>query len=127
VAAQVAAQDVAPDEAGHPHLRRGVARDRSINVEDGQMRHGRKTARPLVDGYKRHVGRDLGSGLAWRTWTALAADLACQPVLLVELHIARMPSDRRVAILLALMRRVAMRLLSRAATRGSTCPWCCLR
>ena len=53
------------------------------------MRHGRKTARPLVDGYKRHVGRDLDSGLAWCAWMPLAADLACQPVLLVELHIDR--------------------------------------
>jgi transposase len=101
VAAQVAAQDVAPDAAGRPQLRRGVARDRRISVEDGQMRHGRKTARQLVDGYKRHVGRDLDSGLVRAVGltaanapeasvtAALAADLACQPVHLSELHIDR--------------------------------------
>ncbi|HWE62947.1 MAG TPA: transposase, partial [Chloroflexota bacterium] len=63
VATQVAAQDVAPDATGRPQLRRGVAPDRRISVEDGQMRHGRKTARQLVDGFKRHVGRDLDSRL----------------------------------------------------------------
>ena len=101
VAAQVAAQDVERDEAGRPQIRRGVARDRRISVEDADMRHGRKTASQLVDGYKRHVGRDLDSrlvrvvGLTTATapeasvTPALAADLACQGVQLVELHIDR--------------------------------------
>src|SRR6185437_5573682 len=61
VASQVAAQDVAPDETGQPQLRQGVARDRRISVEDSEMRHGRKSASLLVDGYKRHLGRDLDS------------------------------------------------------------------
>src|SRR5208337_2571552 len=56
-----------------PALRRGVAKDRRISVEDGQMRHGRKSRSVLVDGYKRHVLRDLGTG----GWT------------LAELHIDR--------------------------------------
>src|SRR5262249_45768651 len=84
-----------------PQLRRGVAKDRRISVEDGQMRHGRKTASQLVDGYKRHVGRDLDSGLVRAVGltpanapeasvtAALAADLARQPVQLAELHIDR--------------------------------------
>ena len=46
-----------------PVLRRGVAKDRQISVEDGQMRHGRKTRSVLFDGYKRHVLRDLDTGL----------------------------------------------------------------
>lgn len=101
VAAQVAAQDVERDEAGRPQIRRGVARDRRISVEDADMRHGRKTASQLVDGYKRHVGRDLDSRLVRvvglttanapeaSVTPALAADLACQGVQLVELHIDR--------------------------------------
>jgi hypothetical protein len=40
-----------------------VARDRRISVEDEHMRHGRKSRSTLVDGYKRHVLRDLDSGL----------------------------------------------------------------
>src|SRR5258708_9291058 len=61
-ARQVRDQDV--DQAGPaPALRRGVAIDRRISVEDGQMRHGRKSRSALFDGYKRHVLRDLDTGL----------------------------------------------------------------
>src|SRR6266852_417210 len=54
VARQVRDQDV--DLSGPaPALRRGVARDRRISVEDADMRHGRKSRSVLFDGYKRHV------------------------------------------------------------------------
>lgn len=101
VAAQVVAQDVERPADGAPRLRRGVARDRRISVEEGEMRHGRKTASQLVDGYKRHVGRDLDSRLVRvvgltpanapeaSVTPALATDLATQPVRLTELHIDR--------------------------------------
>jgi transposase len=62
VARQVRDQDV--DLAGPvPSLRRGVAKDRRISVEDSQMRHGRKSRSVLFNGYKRHVLRDLDTGL----------------------------------------------------------------
>jgi Transposase DDE domain/Transposase domain (DUF772) len=62
VACQVRDQDV--DLTGPaPALRRGVAKDRRISVEDGDMRHGRKSRSVLFDGYKRHVLRDLDTGL----------------------------------------------------------------
>jgi hypothetical protein len=61
-ARQVRDQDV--DLTGPaPALRRGVARDRRVSVEDGEMRHGRKSRSVLFDGYKRHVLRDLDTGL----------------------------------------------------------------
>jgi len=62
-AQQVVAQDVGVDAAGTPMLRDGVAPDRRISVEDGQMRHGRKSRSQLVDGYKRHLCHDLDSDL----------------------------------------------------------------
>ena len=40
-------------------LRRGVATDRRISIEDASMRHGRKSKATRVDGYKRHVVQDL--------------------------------------------------------------------
>ena len=101
VASQVAAQDVMAGPDGQPHLRQGVARDRRISVEDGEMRHGRKTASQLVDGFKRHVGRDLDSRLVRvvgltaanapeaSVTPAISADLAQQPGTLRELHIDR--------------------------------------
>jgi transposase-like protein DUF772 len=102
-ARQVRAQDVVVDAAGTARLVQGVAVDRriSISVEDPPMRHGRKSRSARVDGYKRHVVRDLDSGLVRaggipaanvpeaEVTDALAADLASQPVTLGELHIDR--------------------------------------
>lgn len=100
-AEQVKQQDVQVTEAGTAELRKGVAKDRRISVEDAQMRHGRKSRSIRVDGYKRHVLRDLDTGLvravgltpanvAEATVTeAIRADLAGQQVELSELHIDR--------------------------------------
>ena len=99
-ACQVRDQDV--DLSGPaPALRRGVARDRRISVEDSQMRHGRKSRSVLFDGYKRHVLRDLDTGLVVAagitpanapeaTVTSdIAADLEAAGQRLAELHIDR--------------------------------------
>jgi transposase len=108
---QVVAQDVewpAPtgpaSPVGPPTLRQGVARDRRISVEDAQMRHGRKSRRVRIDGYKRHVLLDLDSGLVPAVGVTAAnapeasvteqvqADLAAQGVRLedlAELHLDR--------------------------------------
>ena len=100
VARQVRDQDV--DLTGPvPALRRGVARDRRISVEDGQMRHGRKSRSVLSDGYKRHVLRDLDTGLVPVVGITpanapeasvtgdIAADLEAAGWQLSELHIDR--------------------------------------
>ena len=99
-ARQVRDQDI--DLTGPaPALRRGVARDRRISVEDAEMRHGRKSRSVLFDGYKRHVLRDLDTGLVpavgitpanapEATVTGdIAADLAAAGRHLSELHIDR--------------------------------------
>jgi hypothetical protein len=99
-ACQVRDQDV--DLTGPvPALRRGVAKDRRISVEDGQMRHGRKSRSVLFDGYKRHVLRDLDTGLVPAVGItpanapeasvsdAIAADLEAAGWRLSELHIDR--------------------------------------
>jgi transposase len=99
-ARQVRDQDV--DLTGPaPALRRGVARDRRISVEDAQMRHGRKSRSVLFDGYKRHVLRDLDTGLVPAVGVtpanapeasvtgAIAADLDAAGRHLSELHIDR--------------------------------------
>ena len=99
-ARQVRDQDV--DLAGPaPALRRGVAKDRRISVEDSQMRHGRKSRSMLFDGYKRHVLRDLDTGLVPVVGITpanapeasvtghIAADLDAAGLTLAELHIDR--------------------------------------
>jgi hypothetical protein len=40
-----------------------VAPDRRISIEDGDMRHGRKSRSQRFNGYKRHVLRDLDLGV----------------------------------------------------------------
>jgi hypothetical protein len=100
VARQVRDQDV--DLTGPaPALRRGVAKDRRISVEDSQMRHGRKSRSVRFDGYKRHVLRDLDTGLVPAVGVtpanapeasvtdAIAADLDAAGWRLSELHIDR--------------------------------------
>jgi transposase len=62
-AQQVRDQDVEVAADGIPTLRRGGSRDRRSRVEDGQMRHGRQSRAVRVDGSKRQVLHDLGSGL----------------------------------------------------------------
>jgi hypothetical protein len=100
VARQVRDQDV--DLSGPaPVLRRGVARGRRISVEDGEMRHGRKSRSVLFDGYKRHVLRDLDTGLVPAVGITpanapeasvtggITADLEAAGWRLAELHIDR--------------------------------------
>jgi transposase len=103
-AAQIRRQDVERTVEGVPTLRRGVSRDRRISIEDEQMRHGRKSRRVRVDGYKRHVLHDLDSGLVCAVGVtaanaaeasvtdALDSDLRAQHIsldALAELHLDR--------------------------------------
>jgi hypothetical protein len=98
---QVEAQAVVKTAQGTPTLRQGVAPGRRISIEDAAMRHGRKSKSQLIDGYKRHVLRDLDTGLVRavgltaatqpeaRVTAASAAALAAQGATLSELHLDR--------------------------------------
>jgi hypothetical protein len=105
-ARQVADQDITTTGDGgggdgRPTLRRGVARDRRISIEDAEMRHGRKTRSLRIDGYKRHLLNDLDTLLIRAVGLTpanapeasvtpdLAVDLAAQRAVLAELHIDR--------------------------------------
>ncbi len=44
-------------------MRRGVAPDRRISIEDAEMRHGRKSKSKRFNGYKEHIATSLDSGL----------------------------------------------------------------
>jgi Transposase DDE domain/Transposase domain (DUF772) len=58
-ARQIESQDVEEKSDGSPKLRKGVAKDRRISIEDEDMRHGRKSRSQKIDGYKRHIFKDL--------------------------------------------------------------------
>ncbi|NET55737.1 MAG: transposase [Symploca sp. SIO2E6] len=95
------AQDVEVTDNGDPKLRKGVAKNRRISIEDEHMRHGRKSSSKRFDGYKRHILKDLDSGLVRAVGVtpanvpeanvtpAIAEDLKAQQIRLQELHIDR--------------------------------------
>jgi len=98
------AQDTEPDPEGGGGRRivQGVAKDRRISVSDADMRHGRKSKRKRIDGYKRHIAIDVDTpgvicGVAVtaanqpeRTASeALLSDLIRQRLSLSELFIDR--------------------------------------
>jgi hypothetical protein len=98
---QVRTQDLEKGENGVTRIRRGVAPERRISVEDAEMRHGRKSKSKRFDGYKEHIARDLDRPLilACAVTAAnrpeeegaapIAADVAVQGLTLAELHIDR--------------------------------------
>jgi len=62
--AELMNQDLEPDPGGGGmKIRDGVAPDRRVSVEDGEMRHGRKSKSKRFNGYKRHIATDLDSDL----------------------------------------------------------------
>jgi len=46
-----------------PRIIDGVAPDRRVSIQDGEMRHGRKSDSYAFCGYKRHIATDLDAGL----------------------------------------------------------------
>lgn len=62
---QIIGQDLepTPGDGSRKRIRDGVAEDRRISIEDGEMRHGRKSSSKRIDGYKRHIAKDLDDGL----------------------------------------------------------------
>jgi len=101
VARTVETQDVEVTDNSDPKLRKGVAKNRRISIEDEHMRHGRKSSSKRFDGYKRHILKDLDSGLVRAVGVtpanvpeanvtpAIAEDLKVQQIRLTELHIDR--------------------------------------
>src|SRR5499426_868179 len=62
--AQIVTQDTEPDPDGGPggqRLKKHVAPDRRISIEDADMRHGRKSSSKTFNGFKEHVALDLDS------------------------------------------------------------------
>jgi hypothetical protein len=101
VARVIESQNVTFDSQGVPSLSKGVAKDRRISIEEPDMRHGRKSRSKKIDGYKRHVLKDLESGVVCAVALTrantpesaatidLERDLKLQKIHLSELHIDR--------------------------------------
>ena len=110
VIGQVVAQDLEPAPTSEGlQVRQGVAKDRRISVEDAEMRHGRKSASRVINGYKRHVAVDLDTELVVacavtpanvpekEAGPQLEADLAAQGFEVEELSIDQAYVDSTLA------------------------------
>ena len=61
---QIVEQDTEPDPEGGPggrRIKKQVAPDRRISIEDKDMRHGRKSSSKTFNGFKEHLVLDLDS------------------------------------------------------------------
>lgn len=61
---RVVEQDIEPDpDGGGSRIARGTAKDRVISIQDGEMRHGRKSKSRVINGFKKHIAVSLDTGL----------------------------------------------------------------
>jgi Transposase DDE domain len=61
---QIVEQDTEPDPEGGPggrRIKKQVAPDRRISIEDKAMRHGRKSSAKTCNGFQEHFVLDLDS------------------------------------------------------------------
>ena len=57
---QLRGQDLEPDpDGGGVRIRQAVAQDRRVSVEDGEMRHGRKSQSKRFNGFKQHIAAEM--------------------------------------------------------------------
>jgi len=100
---QLRNQDLEPDPegGGGVRIRKEVAENRRVSVEDGEMRHGRKSKSKRFNGYKQHMATDLDEQLILacavtpanrpeaEATPELEKDMKQQGVQIDELHIDR--------------------------------------
>jgi hypothetical protein len=60
---EIQQQDLEIGTDGSVRIRRGVAEDRRVSIEDREMRHGRKSKSKRFDGYKEHIATDIDTDL----------------------------------------------------------------
>jgi hypothetical protein len=99
---QIRKQDLEPDpEGGGVRIRQQVVEERRVSVEDGEMRHGRKSKSKRFNGFKQHVATDIDEEFILacavtpanrpeaEATPALEKDMEKQGVKIGELHIDR--------------------------------------
>jgi len=90
--AQIVEQDTEPDPEGGPggrRIKKQVAPDRRISIEDKDMRHGRKSSSKTFNGFKEHLVLDLDSKVTREVVVCPANAPACEAVELVAEELER--------------------------------------
>ena len=99
---QILKQDLEPDpEGGGMQVRQQVAEERRVSVEDGEMRHGRKSKSKRFNGFKQHMAMDVENEFILacavtpanrpeaEATPALEKDLEKQGIEISEIHVDR--------------------------------------
>ncbi len=101
---QIIIQDleISDDKERLVQIRREVAKDRRISIEDKESRHGRKSKKKRFDGYKRHIMRDLDERLILTACTtsanesdAVAVEVLLSPIKNNERELRSVHVDRQ--------------------------------
>lgn len=127
VIAQLRNQDLEPDPSGGgPRIRKGVAEDRRVSIEDANMRHGRKSKSKRFNGFKQHLACDLDTHLilACATLPANRPEADAAPALSSD--IARYPERNTVGKLYIDRGYVGSSLVEDTLTHGGEVlckPW----
>ncbi len=72
---RVLEQNIELDPDGGSRVRKGVAPDRQISIQDGDMRHGRKSSARTINGFKQHIAIELD----WKVVLATCVRPANEP------------------------------------------------
>jgi hypothetical protein len=97
---QLRDQDLEPDPSGGgSRIRQGVAPERRVSVEDGEMRHGRKSKSKRFNGYKRHIAADLDTDLILACAVTPANRPEEEAAPLLRDDIARLPDRSEISAL----------------------------
>jgi hypothetical protein len=86
-----------PPSGGKPRIRKGVAKDRRVSIEDAEMRHGRKSKSKRFNGYKQHIANDLDTELIMSCSVTPANRPEGEGAAAIEEDIARYPERNEVA------------------------------
>jgi len=52
-----------PEDGGKPRIRKGVAKERTVSVQDPEMRHGHKSSGHKFNGHKAHIAVERTTGV----------------------------------------------------------------
>ena len=126
---QIVEQDTEPDPEGGPggrRIKKQVAPDRRISIEDKDMRHGRKSSAKTFNGFKEHFVLDLDSRVTREVVVRPANEPEYEAVELVAAALERGQGLRQLDIDLGYMASPRIGAVGRAR-RVHYCPSLALR
>lgn len=111
--------DPEPPRGGKPRIRKGVAKDRRVSVEDAEMRHGRKSKSKRFNGYKQHIANDVDTKLILACSVTKANRPEGEGAADIEKDLARSPRKAALREVLVDRAYVSTELVAEAEREGA--------